>query len=98
MRNRFPRPKVARTDLPAPAQVFEDILPDLRESKNGFAWACCPFHDDHHPSLCLNLESGWYRCHAAHCGATGSNIVGFVGALFALDCREAREYLEERYG
>lgn len=78
--------------------VYEDLLPDLAHGGNGFAWACCPFHDDHHPSFCVNVESGWYRCMSSSCGATGSNIVGFVGALLGYEYSEARDYLEEHYG
>jgi hypothetical protein len=81
-----------------PAAVLADNLPDLIESKNGFGWACCPFHDDRNPSLCVNVESGWYRCYSSSCGATGSNIVGFVGRLLGYSTAEARSYLESHYG
>jgi DNA primase len=80
------------------AAIYEDLLPDLKHGSNGFAWACCPFHDDNNPSLCVNVESGWYKCHSSNCGATGSNIVGFVGELLGYEYREAREYLEQHYG
>ena len=81
-----------------PSIVFEDLLPDLKEANSGFAWACCPFHNDNNPSLCVNLISGWYRCASSSCGATGSNIVGFVGRLLALESHEARRYVESHYG
>ena len=81
-----------------PEVVYEDMLPDLAGGSNGFAWACCPFHDDHNPSFCVNVESGWYRCFSSNCGATGSSIVGFVGALLGYEYAEARTYLEEHYG
>lgn len=84
-------------ELPDPDQVFDDLLPDLQHYRNGFAWACCPFHDDHNPSLCVNVETGWYKCHSSNCGAHGSNIVSFVAAYLGLEYREAREYLEEHY-
>ena len=32
--------------------------------------ACCPFHDDRHPSFAVNVEHGGYSCLA--CGAKGS--------------------------
>ncbi len=81
-----------------PEAVYEDLLPDLAHGNDGFAWACCPFHDDHRPSLCVNVESGWYRCMSSSCGATGSSIVGFVGALLGFEYAEARRHLEEHYG
>src|SRR5665647_3281024 len=81
-----------------PGVVFEDLLPDLKHGNDGFAWACCPFHDDNNPSLCVNVESGWYKCMSSNCGETGSNIVGFVGALLGYEYAEARRHLEEHYG
>ena len=104
MKNHYHKPRrpraqhtVARVHI-EPQLVFEDMLHDLREGSNSFAWACCPFHDDHNPSFCVNLHTGWYKCHASHCGATGTNIVGFVGALQGIDYRAARTYLETHYG
>lgn len=81
-----------------PEIVFEDMLPDLVHGKDGYAWACCPFHDDNNPSLCINVESGWYKCMSSNCGETGSNIVGFVSQLLGLEYAEARRYLEQHYG
>ena len=81
-----------------PCVVFEDLLHDLAHGNNGFAWACCVFHDDNNPSLCVNLESGWYKCMSSNCGATGSNIVGFVSRLLGYEYAEARDYLEHHYG
>ena len=81
-----------------PAAVYGDLLLDLREGSNGFAWACCPFHDDHNPSFCVNLESGWYKCRSSSCGQTGSSIVSFVSDLLAMEKSEALQYLEAHYG
>ena len=81
-----------------PSVVFEDLLPGLEHGNKGFAWACCPFHNDNNPSLCVNVESGWYKCMSSSCGATGSDIVGFVVRLFAYEFAEARRYLEQHYG
>ena len=81
-----------------PEAVFNDLLPDLAESSNGFAWACCPFHDDRHPSFSVNLRTGGYRCYSTSCGITGSNIVGFVSALLGFSTAEARKHLEATYG
>lgn len=81
-----------------PEVVYQDLLPDLSYGNNGFAWACCPFHDDNNPSFCVNVESGWYKCMSSNCGATGSNMVGFVSQLFGYEYAEARSYLEQHYG
>lgn len=80
-----------------PGAVFRDLLPDLAENGSGFGWACCPFHDDGRPSFCVNTQSGWYRCASTSCGATGSNIVSFVGRLLGLSFADARKHLEASY-
>lgn len=90
-------PRSNRRDID-PAVAYADLLPSMAGSKSNFAWACCPFHDDRNPSLCVNLVSGWYRCHSSSCNATGANIVGFVGRLLAIESQEARRYLEDHYG
>ena len=98
------RPGLLRTALHAgrctvdPGVVFKDLLPDLAESSNDFAWACCPFHNDRRPSFSVNLCTGWYRCYSTSCGVTGSNIVGFVSALLGFSTAEARKHLEATYG
>jgi DNA primase len=80
------------------AVVFEDQLPDLKKHSDGFAWACCPFHDDRNPSFCVNLESGWYRCFSSSCGLTGVGAVSFVSDLLEVNSSEAHRYLERHYG
>ena len=42
----------------------------------------CPFHDDHKPSLGVNLDKGVYNCFA--CGA-GGNALDFVAHMERLD-------------
>ena len=45
---------------------------------------CCPFHNDHHPSMKLNTT--YYYCFG--CGATG-DVIQFVANLFGLSNYEA---------
>ena len=42
------------------------------------ATGLCPFHDDHHPSLSISMETGCYWCHS--CSAKG-NAYQFAGAM-----------------
>ena len=49
----------------------------LKVSRNGMA--CCPFHNDRHPSLKLNEE--YFFCFG--CGAKG-DVIDFVARLFDL--------------
>ncbi|MCP3680211.1 MAG: hypothetical protein GY782_08185 [Gammaproteobacteria bacterium] len=41
------------------------------------AWqsTLCPFHDDHHPSLRINVDKGCFRCMA--CGFHGGDVLAF---------------------
>lgn len=48
--------------------------------------ACCPFHDDRHPSLKLNED--YFYCFG--CGATG-DVTDFTARLYDLSPKEAAE-------
>lgn len=54
----------------------------LKVNRNGMA--CCPFHNDRHPSLKLNED--YFYCFG--CGATG-DVIDFTARLFGLSCYEA---------
>lgn len=81
-----------------PGHVFAEAVENYSEHEYPWAWGCCPFHDDRHPSFSMNVETGWYRCNSTHCGATGSNIVSFVRDLHETDTRGALQFLETHYG
>lgn len=54
---------------------------------------CCPFHNDHHPSMKLNTT--YYYCFG--CGATG-DVVQFVADLFGLSNYEAAKKIAVDFG
>ena len=58
----------------------------LHVSRNGMA--CCPFHDDRHPSMKLNER--YFYCFG--CGATG-DVIDLVARLFNLSNYEAAQKL-----
>ena len=58
----------------------------LRVNRNGMA--CCPFHNDRHPSLKLN--EGYFFCFG--CGAKG-DVIDLVARLFDLSGYEAAQRL-----
>ena len=62
----------------------------LTVNRNGMA--CCPFHDDHHPSMKLDE-----RFHCFACGADG-DVIDLVAGLFDLSPYEAAEMLIKEYG
>ena len=54
----------------------------LKVGRNGMA--CCPFHNDKHPSM--KIDDSHYHCFG--CGAHG-DAIGFVAAMFGLGQYEA---------
>ena len=63
----------------------------LKVSRNGMA--CCPFHNDRHPSLKLNKD--YFFCFG--CGATG-DVIDFAARLFDLSSYEAAQKLAADFG
>ena len=63
----------------------------LKVSHNGMA--CCPFHNDRHPSLKLNED--YFFCFG--CGAKG-DVIDLVARLFNLSSYEAAQKLAADFG
>ena len=55
--------------------------------------ACCPFHDDRHPSMKLNED--YFYCFG--CGATG-DVIDFTARLYDLSPKGAAEKLAQDFG
>jgi len=72
-----------RTRLPDPLTYYATELERLRPAGR-HASARCPFHDDTHPSLTVNLETGAFRCHVPECGAHGRGVLDFHMARYGL--------------
>ncbi|EFE14211.1 YodL domain-containing protein [Clostridium sp. M62/1] len=62
------------------------------EVKRG-GMACCPFHDDKHPSMKLNED--YFYCFG--CGATG-DVIELTARLYNLFPKEAAEKLAQDFG
>lgn len=63
----------------------------LTVSRNGMT--CCPFHEDHHPSMKLNED--YFFCFGCH--ATG-DVIDFVSRLFGLSSYDAAKKLASDFG
>jgi hypothetical protein len=51
--------------------LYRDHIQQFKISHDGIqAIGICPFHNDRHPSLSMNLETGLYYCHS--CSAKGN--------------------------
>ena len=61
------------------------------EVKHG-GMACCPFHDDRHPSMKVDR-----RFHCFGCGADG-DVIDFTARLYNLTPKEAAEKLAQDFG
>lgn len=78
--------RIARASLPSP-QYFYCQRYGL-ELKGSGEWRSvkCPFHEDKHPSLRINLSHGGYWCPV--CGAKGS-MIDFEMQMSGLDYADA---------
>jgi len=63
----------------SPVEEFLSRLDKVKRVGNGYWTACCPVHDDSHPSLSITEKSGTFvvHCHACHAG--GVEIIESVG-------------------
>ena len=76
-----------RDRLPDPANYYSARLPKLsRPNGAGWAQARCPFHEDRHASLSVNLVHGGWRCFAG-CGA--GDLLSFHERLTGTSFRDA---------
>ena len=67
---------------------FKTHIPSLKENNGAEAKGLCPFHDDHTPSLSVNLEKGLYRCFS--CSASG-DVFKFYQELKGVNFKTALE-------
>ena len=63
----------------------------LKVSRNGMA--CCPFHNDGHPSMKLNEE--YFFCFG--CGAKG-DVIAFTSRFLGISTQEATKKLADDFG
>ncbi|MDQ3797604.1 MAG: CHC2 zinc finger domain-containing protein [Pseudomonadota bacterium] len=71
-----------RDQLPDPKDYYRQQFGAL-PTRNDWLTACCPFHEDHRPSLSVNLVHGGFCCHA--CGMRGRDVLDFHRCLTGLD-------------
>ena len=89
----IPRRKQSLDDynLPSPVDYYGRTFPNLSTSRE-WAKVICPFHDDHRPSLSINLNKGYFKCHS--CGAKGGGITKFHMMKHDLSFQETIKRLE----
>ena len=78
-----------RDRLPDPGAYYRQHIAKLSKA-NALGWAqgACPFHDDRHASLSVNVTGarGAWRCFAS-CG--GGDLIGFAMRLTGMSFSEA---------
>ncbi|MCB5670442.1 CHC2 zinc finger domain-containing protein, partial [Thomasclavelia ramosa] len=62
----------------------------VQVGRNGMA--CCPFHDDKHPSMKID-----HRFHCFGCQADG-DVIDFIAALYRLGKKEAALQIANDFG
>jgi DNA primase len=76
----------SRNRLPDPASYFE--REGLRMTgRRVWRSAICCFHEDHSPSLRVNVDTGAFRCMA--CGVRGGDILEFHRLRHGLSFKQA---------
>lgn len=74
-----------------------DFLPDARKTDPAGRWwiARCPLHDDHNPSLWIDLRRGLCGCYAGCNGGKAMDIVNLAAQLWGCSNAEAIERLRQ---
>ncbi|OGP65589.1 MAG: hypothetical protein A3K22_03530 [Deltaproteobacteria bacterium RBG_16_42_7] len=74
---------------------YNSLVINLKENGKAQALGLCPFHDDHNPSLSVNLTNGLYNCFA--CNAKG-DVFKFYQDYKKIDFKTALEEIAEMQG
>lgn len=80
------RSRFRRDFLPSPEEYYGQFF-KLASTEDEWTPVLCPFHDDHNPSLSLNLDGGGFNCFA--CEAKGGDIVAFHMRYYGMGFIEA---------
>jgi DNA primase len=59
----------------------------LNRINKDYAMELCVFHEDHNPSLSINLRTGSFKCFS--CGARGGDIIDFYQQRYGVSFKEA---------
>jgi len=65
---------------------YKSLVKSFRECSSEQAQGICPFHDDHNPSLSMNIKNGLWNCFG---GCGGGNVFSFYMKLKDVNFRTA---------
>jgi len=74
-----------------PTEYYSKHFPSITTNRT-MVKVICPFHEDTHPSLSINLEDGWFNCFS--CGAKGGGIAKFHMTRYSLTYKQTLKELE----
>ncbi len=77
------------------SKFYQGLVPSLKINGKSEALGLCPFHDDHNPSLSVNIESGLFRCFS--CDAKG-DVFAFYERFKDVDFPTALREMGEMAG
>lgn len=84
-----------RNRLPGPGAYYTAEL-GILQGRGEWRSAVCPFHDDHSPSLRVNLRTGGFKCMA--CTTGGRDLLSFqqqrYGQTFKAACKALGAWVE----
>lgn len=67
-----------RAAMPQTFDLLRDFGFQFREARGKWRTTTCEFHDDHSPSMRVNVETGGWCCMS--CGASGGDAVAYLMA------------------
>lgn len=74
---------------------YETLIPALKDNGKAEVMAPCPFHNDHNPSLSVNLKTGLWNCFA---GCGGGDVIEFYKRLKGVNFLTAVKEISEMQG
>ncbi|MFC1659602.1 CHC2 zinc finger domain-containing protein [Pseudomonadota bacterium] len=92
----FSKERILQENPPIEFYTNEEFSIKHPEGFNGNVMVQCPFHDDKHPSMSINLRTGAFKCFA--CEAKGSNIIDYYMLKNSLSFYEALKELSTKKG
>lgn len=79
-------------DIP---KFYQELIPSLKVNGRPEALGLCPFHDDHNPSMNVNVETGLYFCPVCN---DGGDLIKFYMRHKQMGFKEALVQLSEYSG
>jgi DNA primase len=85
------RGRLVREWLPEPITYYTTTAGLKLTGRRAWRQTLCVFHDEHNPSLSINVDTGGFCCHA--CGTKGGDVLDFHRSRYGLAFKEAAQAL-----